>query len=227
MANSLAVADIVRINIRCYVPGSSQASTNVLNYYVNSLGGSGTTDQNLSNAYLAALSPLLLPMMGSDAFLQGIRTQIISPVAHRRPYVLSSSGAAGTGGTITTPTQTTSLIKGTTPNYHETFGETARLRAPEARMYVAFPPIAAVNPGGNMSSPYYASLNTLVGFIYTTKTLTFSGGSVTIEPVVKYRDGVETFGYEFITGTYASPSWATQQRRGQRGRRESGSLAGF
>lgn len=227
MANPVAVADILRVWSYCYLTAASQRSTNVLNYYVSTITGA-PSDAQIAGALALQLAPVYVPMLASDAAYIGLKLQIITPVAHRKPYVLASiTGATGTAGSITAPSQACGLASGFTGTYTQQptpEHPDGYLHSPEARCYMPFPPIALINPGGAMSSPYFASLSTWASTIYTPRALSGSGWTALLEPVVRWKDSPTTIGYEFIISSYAQNQWATQKRRGNRAKKESFTL---
>lgn len=217
MAFALANADIVQIKIYCQVLAAQQLSINTIYYQAQTPVG-GITDQDTANALSALFATDLKPMMSSHALFFGASCQIFSPANRKAPTVFSTSGqGAGTNSFQNTPTQVAALVRCATGDYH--LAPSGKTKLAEGRAYIPFVPATAIDDDGGMRSSYFSQLQTLASHYYDVRTITGTGKSVTLIPFIRFTNSTNTKTFTAVTTFSASRLFATQRRRGDRGRK--------
>lgn len=223
MAVALQVDDILRVVINTRVANTSQTAKNTLHYRVTNVIGA-FTDRDAADGLSQYFAPFIKPMITPDVSYTGLTTQIVAPAGRRRPFTSSTrSAGAGTASGVPCPGQVTALIRGSTETY-VTKVDNGKIRVAQGRVYVPFPPASLLADSGRMSNPYLSQLQSLAGAYYSVRQLIGGAGGggtgVALQPVLRHRNGANVIVYTTITSYRASASFATQQRRGDRGKRE-------
>jgi len=228
---SLVNNDKIRIVIHNVNPTTSQRARNTLYYRVSDVVGDITLLEAVT-VMSASHATVFKPWQSASTNYDG--TSIYRQEPNPTPEVFSASGSGpGTAGGVTIPTQVTGLVSGQEDGYHtgsltEKHPE-GTLQSAEARMFISFPSTTFIATAGTgaMSDAGYNVLNTLVSFLYAPRTLTFTGKSCNLMPVIKnvvvnrlVDPPVSVTSWPNISVFAASRRWATQKSRGDRGQRE-------
>jgi len=231
MAN-LVNGDKIKVNIYTEIPSRSQKATMGVYYTVTDIVGAWTP-LTVAGALSQSHSPLFRAWMSSLGLYRETGVKRVSPTV--TPESKSTLGQGfGTNGAAQLPTQVTGLIVGKADVYHT--GSPTDLHPAgvqilaSCRNYISFP--ALVTGGstefdGRMRPSQITQLNTIASTLYSPRFgVNVGGATITLTPQIRY--GVKTLPPTVVTNyTYvgiatlsASPLWATQQRRGDRGKRE-------
>lgn len=142
----------------------------------------------------------------------GVTGNRIGPVIRSIQVSVTNGTGIGTAGAGMMPAQVSGLVQKLT---------TTAGRSHRGRSYIPFPSNDDLDPtNGRCTNGYGARVNTFVGIIYASQTLTLGGvlqGSVT--PVILHRGlPVSIATSQDIAGSTIYQAWATQRSRGRFGR---------
>jgi hypothetical protein len=184
-----------------------QASANTVFYRVVSVGAPNSNDQDFASEMDTLLAPLVKPLINNNATYRGVQGQIVWPLPVIGDVTSVAGSGVGTGGATAAPRQVSGLISW----YTQLAG-----RAQRGRLFVPFPSTAFITGTvGDPTAGYITALNALRVGLTGKTTLTTGGRTATIAMIIYHR---KTHNSDDVFSSFARSTWATQRRRGDRGR---------
>lgn len=215
MAYNPILNDVLEARIYTFDPaGPPQVGVNVVHYRVTGVALLGQTQAQVAAGLDAAIAALYKAVLSNQVMYRGVTIQKVWP----RPVVAqegaNGNAGAGTGGVGTLPSQVAPLIKNVTAKAGRAF---------RGRLYTCFPPQPFSDVNGNLTNAGFAALGALGGAIFAQRTIGGGGNTITIAPTIWHRKGYGTppvaiGADDLMTGSFASPLFATQRKRGNYGR---------
>jgi hypothetical protein len=198
--------DIVKFTVVCQ--DTEQVSLNNF-YYLAGIGTGGSGDPNSSAvAFDAMIAPLIKPILNNNSTYNGVICQRVFPTPVPARAVATANKGSGTGGAISLPRQTAGITSWTT--------DLAK-QANRGRTYWPFPPAALSITDGKPNATYVGALITMATAIRTLAVLVGpTGGDFCVCTYSIYHRKTNTT--QPITGSFSQFAWATQKRRGTKGK---------
>lgn len=200
----IRLGDYFRLRVVCYT--SSQVGINTAHFRCTAETGVGSTDQQVADAFDAALAPRYKAAISGGARYRGCSVQRISPGIPTVPAFAIGNDGIGTVAGGMMGTQLSGLVSART---------SLAGRRYRGRVYIPFPAEDSNAATGVPEAAYIVAIDDIGDELYSVFPVVNGGNSTTNDPVVWHRGLL--LGTP-ITGWLARPSWATQRRRGAYGR---------
>lgn len=193
------------LEVRFVSQKDEQVAYNVRHYRVSSLGGQGTTLQEIIDALDVKFHADYKALLSIDATYLGMDARRVWSDTTSPRFSNANQGSGDVTGDPL-PTQTAGLISLRT----DLPGGSGR-----GRMYVPFPGELDNDASGKPTTSYTGRLADLGDALTDDVIVNVGADSTTLQPVVFDR---QLAGWNAITGRVVRAKWATQRRRGSFGR---------
>jgi len=211
MSNVLQVDDVIQN--RAWSADSEQAAVNTIYYECLTTDGA-FTDQDFVDYMDSIWGTHFPPLLANTAGYSGATAQIMHfPYAEDATVFQSASAATGTAGAIGLPRQASAII-----SWYGT-GAGPRNRG---RLYIPFPASADDEGNGNPTAGYLARLGTLATNLKSVSSITQGGHTASFRLVIFHRATAPPNWTEDVFRYTIKDKWATQKRRGDYGKANSG-----
>jgi len=198
------VGDILELVI--HTKAQDQAGINVRHYRVASVAAGGVALGPIVEHFESWFASAYKPLMSLAAAWEGSLISKVWPLPRSAAsYSIDAQGPGAVVGDLMS-TQTCGIIT----LYTNRAGRSGRGRA-----FIPFPSETDNGPDGNPTAAYTNNLITLASVLTGDVTVTLAGATTILNPVI-WKRGTDQ--HNVISTRFAQGVWATQRRRGAKGR---------